>query len=82
MIRLFRLDGLELMLNVDVIKDIKPGHPTVLTLLNGEKIEVKNSLTDVLTKIRAHRKGVEDESREFDPDPRSRSSAAKAKERQ
>jgi len=68
MIRLFRIDGLELMLNIDMIKDIQPGHPMVLTLVNGEKIEVKNTLTDVLTKIRAHRKGIEDENRDFDPD--------------
>ena len=67
MIRLFRLDGLELMLNVNLIKEIKAGHPTVLTLVNGETIEVKNTLTDVLTKIRAHRKGIEDENRELDP---------------
>jgi uncharacterized protein YlzI (FlbEa/FlbD family) len=70
MIRLFRYDGLELMLNVDMIKDIRAGVNTVITLTNGEEITVKNSLTDVLTKIRACRKGIEDENREFDPDAR------------
>jgi len=68
MIRLFRLDGLELMLNVDLIKDVQASHPMVITLVNGEKIQVKNTLTDILTKIRAHRIGIEDENREFDPD--------------
>jgi uncharacterized protein YlzI (FlbEa/FlbD family) len=68
MIRIFRHDGLELMLNVDLIKDIQAGVSTVITLTNGEQIKVKNSLTDVLTKIRACRKGIEDENREFDPD--------------
>lgn len=70
MIRLFRHDGLELMLNVDLIKDIQAGVSTMITLTNGEQIMVKNSLTDVLTKIRACRKGTEDENREFDPDAR------------
>lgn len=70
MIRLFRHDGLELMLNVDLIKDIQVGANTVITLTNGEEITVKNTLTDVLTKIRAGRKGIEDENREFDPDAR------------
>jgi uncharacterized protein YlzI (FlbEa/FlbD family) len=70
MIRLFRLDGLELMLNINLIKDIQTGPPTVITLFNGEMIQVKNTLTDVLTKIRAYRKGIEDENREFDPEAR------------
>ena len=68
MIRLFRIDGLELMLNIDMIKDIKTGPPTLVTLVTGEAIQVKNTLTDILTKIRAHRIGIEDENREFDPD--------------
>jgi hypothetical protein len=33
---------------------------------------VKNSLTDVLTKIRAYRQGIEDEDREFDPEAKRR----------
>jgi uncharacterized protein YlzI (FlbEa/FlbD family) len=68
MIRLFRLDGTEFLLNVDLISrvDLTPG--TVITLLSGEKVEVKNTLTDVLTKIRAWRKGSEDEKREYDPE--------------
>jgi len=67
MIRLFRQDGLELMLNVEMIKEIVPGPPTVITLVNGERIQVKNTLTDVLTKIHAYRKGIADENQEFDP---------------
>jgi uncharacterized protein YlzI (FlbEa/FlbD family) len=67
MIRLFRHDGLEIMLNIDMIKDIQYGQPTVLTLFSGEKLQVKNTQTDVLTKIRACRKGREDEEREFAP---------------
>jgi uncharacterized protein YlzI (FlbEa/FlbD family) len=67
MIRVFRHDGLELMLNVDMIKNIQTGPPTVITLLGGEELKVKNSLTDVLEKIRAYRQGSEDENREYDP---------------
>jgi uncharacterized protein YlzI (FlbEa/FlbD family) len=70
MIRLFRTDGLELMLNVDMIKDINPGPVTIITLLSGEELPVKNSLTDVLNKIRAYRQGIENENREFDPAPK------------
>jgi uncharacterized protein YlzI (FlbEa/FlbD family) len=66
MIRLFRHDGLELMLNIDMIKDINAGTDTVITLVNGEELKVKNSLTDVLTKIRAYRQGIEVENQEYD----------------
>lgn len=70
MIRLFRQDGLEFMLNIDLIKDINADPTTVITLLNGEKIQVKNTLTDVLTKIKACQIGKEDENRADEPDPR------------
>lgn len=66
MIRLFRQDGLEFMLNVDMIKDIEADPVTVITLLSGEKIQVKNTLTDVLTKIHACRIGKEEEERNYD----------------
>ena len=57
-----------------MIKDIKAGMVTVITLVSGEEIKVKNSLTDVLTKIRAYRQGIEDENYEYD-------SGAKASDR-
>jgi flagellar protein FlbD len=70
MIRLFRQDGLEFMLNIDLIRDITADPDTVITLLSGEKIQVKNSLSDVQTKIKACRIGMEDEDRSMD-DPKS-----------
>ena len=63
------------MLNIDLIKEITDDPATVITLLSGEKIEVKNTLTDVLTKIKACRIGKEDENRNMDddqPDERNR----------
>lgn len=78
MIRLFRTDGLELMLNVDMIKDINPGPVTIITLLSGEELPVKNSLIDVLNKIRAYRQGIENENREYDPAPKRNDRPRKA----
>ncbi|MBU4267847.1 MAG: flagellar FlbD family protein [Acidobacteria bacterium] len=66
MIRLFRQDGLEFMLNVDLIKDIAADPDTIITLLNGEKIQVKNTLSDVVTKIKAYRIGINEENRNVD----------------
>ena len=68
MIRLFRHDSLEILLNVDLISQVESTPDTVITLLSGEKIEVKNTLTDVLTKIKACRIGKEDENRNMDDD--------------
>jgi len=58
------------MLNIDLIKDIADDPATVITLISGEKIQVKNTMTDVLTKIRAYRQGIADENREDETDPR------------
>jgi flagellar protein FlbD len=70
MIRLFRHDGLEFLLNVDLIKIIDATPTTVITLISGEKIAVKNTLSDVMTKIRAYRQGIENECRDFEEYPR------------
>jgi uncharacterized protein YlzI (FlbEa/FlbD family) len=69
MIRLFRLDGTEFLLNVDLISRVDETPGTVITLLSGEKVEVKNTLTDVLTKIKAARQGLYEEKRESEEAP-------------
>lgn len=69
MIRLFRHDGLEIMLNAGMIREIRPGPPTVLLLAGGEEMQVKNTPRDIMIKVRAERKGREDEEREFAPAP-------------
>ena len=66
MIRLFRLDGTEFLLNVDLISQVESTPGTVITLLSGEKIPVKNSNSDVVTKIKASRLGHDEENREME----------------
>ncbi len=73
MIRLFRIDGLEIMLSIDAIKEIRTGPPTTLALLDGELLQVKNTPIDVMNKVRAERLGREDEERQLAP-PRRRPS--------
>jgi uncharacterized protein YlzI (FlbEa/FlbD family) len=70
MIRLFRHDGLEFMLTIDMIKEIDAGPPTAITLLNGETIRVKNTIIDIETKISAYREGIQAENQDDDPEPR------------
>ena len=64
MIRLYRHDGLEFLLNVDLISQVESTPDTVITLLSGEKIKVKNTNADVVTKIKAFRIGHDEEIRE------------------
>jgi uncharacterized protein YlzI (FlbEa/FlbD family) len=66
MIRLFRHDSLEILLNVDLISQVESTPDTVITLLSGEKIKVKNTNADVMTKIKACRLGIEEENRDLD----------------
>ena len=71
MIRLFRFDGVEILLNVDQISQVESTPTTVITLLNGEKIEVKNSETDVVTKLKAARMGRLEDNRDPNDAPES-----------
>lgn len=70
MIRLFRIDDLEIMLSIDAIKEIRPGPPTTLALLDGELLQVKNTPVDVMNKVRAERQGREEEERQLAPPKR------------
>lgn len=60
MIRLIRHDGVEILLNVDLIKSIEASPETTIVLVNGEKLVVKNHPGDVTEKIKAYRIGVEE----------------------
>lgn len=69
MIRLYRLDGTEFLLNVDLVSQVESAPETVITLIDGEKIVVKNTHTDVVTKIKASRIGHNDENRDSEEAP-------------
>lgn len=72
MIRLFLLDGTEILLNVDQISQVESTPALIITLLSGEKIKIKNSEADVVTKIRAAQRGRYEESRDPNEMPVSR----------
>ena len=58
MIRLIRFDGQEILLNIDVIKSIEKVPETVINLTTGEKIKIKNSVRDVVEKMKAYQEGL------------------------
>jgi flagellar protein FlbD len=49
MIELTRLNGSVMMLNSDLIKTAEASPDTMLTLINGEKLIVRENLAEVLT---------------------------------
>ena len=69
MIRLYRLDGKEILLNVDLIAQVDSTAGTVIVLLSGERIEVKNTEADVVAKMKAARQGRSEEDRQTDEAP-------------
>jgi flagellar protein FlbD len=51
MIHLTRLNNRPLVVNADLIKFIENAPDTVITLLTGEKLVVRESLTEVLDRV-------------------------------
>jgi flagellar protein FlbD len=55
MIELTRLNGKAIVLNSDLIKTAEASPDTVLTLINGEKLIVRESLAEVTGRVLDHR---------------------------
>ncbi len=58
MIQLTRLNNHPLVVNSDLIKFVEQAPDTVLTLVNGEKIVVRESAEDVLERVVQFRRSV------------------------
>jgi len=58
MIRLTRLNHQSLAVNPDLIKFIENAPDTVLTLINGEKIVVRENTEEVIERVIAFRRSV------------------------
>ena len=54
MIELTRLNGTVMMLNSDLIKTVEASPDTMLTLINGEKLIVREECNDVTERILAY----------------------------
>jgi len=55
MIELTRLNGAAMVLNSDLIKTAEASPDTMLTLINGEKLIVREEITDVVERVVAYR---------------------------
>ena len=58
MIQLTRLNNHPLAVNSDLIKFVEQAPDTVITLVNGEKIVVRESAQDVLERVAQFRRSV------------------------
>ena len=58
MIAVTRLDRAEVMLNSDLIETIEATPDTVITLVNGQKMMVREPCGELLSRIRAFRESL------------------------
>jgi len=58
MIRLTRLNNQPLAVNSDLIKLVEQTHDTVLTLINGDKVVVRESLEEVIRRTLEFRRSI------------------------
>ena len=59
MIQLTRLNGHSMAVNSDLIKFVEQAPDTVITLITGEKVVVKESTIDVMARILEFRRAVQ-----------------------
>jgi len=71
MIQLTRLNNTRLALNSDLIKYVEEAPDTVITLLNGEKLVVRETTEQVIERVLGFRRSVLTVSSEKPPQPGS-----------
>ena len=55
MIEVTRLNGISILLNSDLIKTAEASPDTMLTLINGEKLIVREDLSQIVDRVLAYR---------------------------
>jgi len=67
MIQLTRLNSQTLMVNSDLIKFVERSPDTVITLITGEKIVVRDSVEEVLERVVEFRRSITPRAHGLDP---------------
>lgn len=78
MIQLTRLNNTRLAVKSDLIKYVEQAPDTVITLLNGEKLVVRETTEQVIERVLDFRRSVLMASSETVPQPSARSDPASA----
>jgi len=58
MIKLLKTNGSKIVINADLIEEIKETPDTVITLTNGKKILVKDSAEEIVEKVIKYRQKI------------------------
>ncbi len=58
MIAVTRLNGEKIYLNAELIETVETRPDTLITLINGNKIMVKENVSDIIKKIRGYHREV------------------------
>ena len=58
MIEVTRLNGTPILLNSDLIKTAETSPDTMLTLINGEKLIVREACSEIVERVLAYRAGL------------------------
>lgn len=66
MISLHRLNGSEFVLNCELIQTLESTPDTVVTLVSGEKLIVREAIPEVVELVREFRRSVRIVTREMD----------------
>lgn len=68
MIRVIRDDGVEILLNSDLVQCVEDDKErnAIITLATGEIIKAKSPAYDIVGKIKAYLQGVKQERKEYD----------------
>ena len=67
MISLHKLNGLEVVINAELIETLEPGPQTVIHLATGNKIPVREKADEVVAKVVEYRKAVNSTGKPIDP---------------
>ncbi len=58
MISLHKLNGLEVVINAELIETLEPGPETIVHLTTGNKIPVKEKADEIISKVVEYRKAA------------------------
>ena len=67
MIVLHKLNGLEVVVNAELIETLDPGPQTVVHLATGNKITVREKADEVVSKVMEYRKAVHSTGKPVNP---------------
>lgn len=58
MIKLHKLNGLEIVINAELVETLEPGPETVVHLATGNKLTVTEKADEIIAKVVEYRKAV------------------------